>query len=1086
MKKKPTDGCGIPLPKFDLKLKLTTLLLFLALLSSRANTYSQTRISIDLRNMTVEQAMGAIERKTDFSFLYRVEDVELSRIINVSVSDQPITVLLDRLFAGSTTDYKLLDDQIILRKAPVKAIMKMSEKKTVRGKVTDENSMPLPGATILIKGTSTSVTSGTDGTFEISADEKDVIVVRYVGFLEQEFPASQDNVTIRLLPETSGLEEVVIIGYGAMKKSDVTGAVSSISAKDMNQGALTSPLQLIAGKLAGVNITQVGSEPGTLGANPGVRIRGISSLIGGNDPLVVVDGIQGNLELLYQIPPNDIETIDVLKDASATAIYGSRGAPGVIIITTRKAKNGRGTLEYTTSMSIDAIPKKLDMLSASEWWEQAQLVGVPASANHGSNTDWYGLLTRSGFTQNHNLSYGGGTDTFNYRASVSAITQEGVVISSENKRYIGRLQAMQKALNDKLKLTFDLNSGVSNTDRSVQSIGTAAFTSNLISNAYLMRPTDPVFDIDGGYYSDPTVFQYLNPYAVAQTVTDEEEQDNLFGSLRAELDLFGGLSAGWFGSWRKTNTMIGFFLPVESTSANAINQKGFANISNSKQNERLTNISLNYRKAFGDHNLNALALYEWQNQAYQGSYAQARGFINDRATYNALQLGDISAVLPGDVSSYKNDRSLVSLLGRVNYGFQGKYLLTASLRRDGSSVFGKNNKWANFPSASVAWQIDKESFMSGVKGLNELKLRVGYGVTGNQQGLYPQNAISLVGANGVTYFGGQQITNFSVTQNVNEDLRWETKKMMNIGIDYAAFDRRLRGTVDAFTATTDDLLFDYTVPQPPFPFPSIKANVGSIVNRGVEFTVAYDIISNDNTTLTLAANVSLLDNEVKKLSGSINGVDLNTNYVPWGPNTYLIEGQPIGTFNILHHTGKDNANSETVLDVDGNGIIDQGNMSPDRILRGSAIPTYTFNINPTLRYRNFDFSMLWRGSGGNQIYNSIRSTLSYTENLGKSNILKSAVPLGLFTSQYGSDLWLEDGDFVRLENVTAGYIFRFGDSKYVESARISFTGNNLLLLTNYSGMDPEINSSGGNGAGGDNGLYPRVRSFAIGLNIKFK
>jgi iron complex outermembrane receptor protein len=498
------------------------------------------------------------------------------------------------------------------------------------------------------------------------------------------------------------------------------------------------------------------------------------------------------------------------------------------------------------------------------------------------------------------------------------------------------------------------------------------------------------------------------------------------------------------------------------------------------------NASLSYKKVFGEHSINALALYEWQNQTYQGNFAQAKGFINDIATYNALQLGDLSKVQPGDISSYKNDRTLVSFLGRVNYSFLSRYLFTASLRRDGSSVFGANNKWGDFPSASLGWQIDKEPFMANQTIFNELKLRGGYGVTGNQQGLGPQNSISLVGGSGVTYFGGQQITNFNVTQNANADLRWETKKQTNLGVDFALLDKRVRGSIDVYTATTDNLLFDYTVPQPPFPYNSIKANVGSLRNEGLEIALGYDLIKSENTTLTFAGNVSFLRNKVLNLSGSINGVPLNTNNVSWGSSSFLIAGQPIGTFNILHHTGKDNANSETVLDVDGNGIIDQGNTSPDRLIKGSALPTYTYAFNPTFQHKNLDVSMLWRGSGGNKIYNGLRSNLSYLENIGKANILDSAIPLGLYTSKYGSDLWLEDGSFLRLENVTVGYNFHFEKVKYIESVRFSLTGNNLLLITNYSGIDPELNLSGSNGFGGDNGIYPRTRSFAFGLNVKFK
>lgn len=1087
MKKKPTkNGMLFPLFKIDLKLKLTALLFLVTLFNVQANTYAQrTKVSLELNNSTVEKVIETIQQKTDFRFIYNTSDIDLARIISIRVKNEVIEVVLGKLFKGTETSYKIRDTQIILKKPTTdQKQTNTSVKQTVKGNVVDENGMPLPGATVTEDKTTNAVLTDADGNFEITVENSEaVLVVTFIGYNAQRVIANQQNLAIQLTQETTQLNELVVIGYGSTLRKDVTGAVSSVAEKDMNKGALVNPLQLIAGKMAGVNVTQTGSEPG---ATPSVRIRGVSSLIGGSDPLVVVDGIQGNLELLNQIPPTEIATIDVLKDASATAIYGSRGAPGVIIVTTKRNKAGKTTVEFNSTVSYDVIPKKLDMLNAEEWWEEAQLRGVPALANHGANTDWYDIMTKSGATQNYSLSFGGGTDKFSYRASINAILQDGVVLNSNNKKYIGTIQATQTALEDKLKLTFNLNSGITNNNLMVQSIGRAAFTSNLISQAYVMRPTDPVFNTDGTYFTDPNVFSYLNPYAVTQTVTSEGQFDNLFGSLKADLEVYDGLTAGWFGSWRKTNLMNGFFIPVKSTDANAINNKGFANIDNKKQNERLMNMSLTYSKAFGDHAINVLGLYEWQNQAYQGNFAQIRGFINDITTYNALQNGDITAAVPDDLRSYKNDRTLVSFLGRVNYTFLSRYLLTASLRHDGSSVFGANNKWGNFPSASVAWQIHKESFMANQKLFNELKIRGGYGVTGNQQGLGPQNSIALVGAAGVTHFGGSDITNYKATQNANADLKWETKKQTNIGLEFALLNNRLRGSFDIYKSTTDDLLFDYTVPQPPYQYPILKANVGSISNKGLEVALAYDIISTENTTLTLAGNITNLTNKVEKLNGSINGTPLNTNNISWGPNAFLMEGQPIGTFNILHHTGKDNANSETVRDVDGDGIINQGFTSPDRINRGATMPTYSFAINPIFQYKNFDASMLWRGSGGNKIYNGLRAQLSYEENIGKANILDSAVPLGLFTSQYGSDLWLEDGDFVRLENVTLGYNLNFKTIKYIESIRVSVTGSNLWLITDYSGIDPELNFSGGNGSGGDNGIYPRTRSIAFGLNVKFK
>ncbi len=954
----------------------------------------------------------------------------------------------------------------------------------VKSKVLDQHKEPLIGVSILEVGTTNGAITDIDGNFTLKVKSTNAkLKISYLGYKTVEITANQLGASIVLSEDVSDLQEVVVVGYGSLRKKDVTGSVSSVNSENMNKGATTNPLQQIAGKASGVVITQTGSEPGS---NPGIRIRGITSLIGGSDPLVVIDGVQGNLDLLNQLPPTEIESVDILKDASATAIYGSRGAAGVILVTTKKSKTGHSQIEYSSTVSVDRIANKLDMMSASEWRTQREAWGVPVSTDHGSDTDWYGILTKTGSTQNHSIAIGGGTSDFNYRASLSAILQDGVVINSNNQNYIARFQATQKALDNKLTLTTNLSASTKQNTGSPSSIGRAAFTSNLISNAYVSRPTDPVLNSDGTYFTDANVFQYINPYAVAQTVKNDQVTNNFFGNLKADLELTKGLNLSWFGSWRKLDGNSGYYMPAESTLAYAIEQNGVANINNWHEDEKLTDVSLNYKNNFGDHSIDAIAVYEWQRQTYNGNFTQMKGFINDFTTYNALQNGDFSKINGSDISSYKNDRTLVSFLGRINYSYKNRYLLTLSIRRDGSSVFGANHKWGNFPSASVAWRLSEESFMKDITFLSNLKVRAGYGVTGNQQGLYPQNSLQLVGASGQSYFGGNQITNFSISQNNNADLEWETREQANVGLDFGFLDSRISGSIDLYSATTNNLLFNYTVPQPPYPYGSIVANVGSLLNEGIDFNLNLDIIKTNDFDFSLNGNLSLLKNEVLQLSGSINGIPLNTDYVPWGTNSYLIKGQPVGTFNILQHLGKTDANEETIVDQDNNGVIDGGNTSPDRVIEGSALPTYTYAFSPVFRYKNFDLSMLFRGSGGNKIYNSIRSTFSYFENLGKSNMLKSATDIGLFTSKYASDLWLEDGSYLRFDNLTLGYRFNTKPMKYISNLRLSLTATNLALFTKYSGLDPELNVSGGNGFGSDGGIYPRTRTVAIGLNVTLK
>lgn len=957
------------------------------------------------------------------------------------------------------------------------------EKINYTGSVSDEGGLAIPGVTIQIKGTTSGTLTNTDGNFSIQASEGEVLVFSFIGFDKEEITLSnQQNIQVTLKASFLQLEEVVAVGYGVTRKMDLTGAVGSLSSDELNQGAITNPLQQMSGRVAGVNITQTGNEPG---ASPTVRIRGITSLIGGNDPLVVVDGIQGNMDLLNQVPPSEIKSIDILKDASATAIYGSRGAPGVIIVTTKNAEEGKSTVEYNGTVSFDVIADKLDMMSANEWERQALNWGVDYSAWHGSDTDWHNLLTQMGKTENHTISFGSGTENFSYRASLSAILQEGVVINSDNNKYIARLQATQKALDDKLTLTLNLNNSIRTKDGSPGSVGRAAFTSNLITNAYYSRSTDPVLASDGSYFFDENVFQYINPYAVAQEVVQEEEETNQFASLKADLEIINGLTLSGFGSWRKVNFNSGYYASPKSTLAYARERNGVGNVATNKTDEKLFNVSSTYLKNIGKHKVNALALYEWQRQTYQGHFAQRKG-LNDITTYNALQLGSIDDHERGDISSYKNDRTLISFLGRINYSFADKYFLTASVRQDGSSVFGQDYKWGTFPSASIAWRLSEESFIQDIESISNLKLRASYGVTGNQQGLYPQNSLQLVGESGTIYFNGELITNYAVTQNSNQDIRWETRYQTNLGVDFGFFNGNLNGSIDVFVAKTKNMLFDYTVPQPPYPFGSIKANVGEMQNKGIEFALDARVINTNDITLTLGGNFSLLENEVVELNGSINGVPLNTNYVPWGESAFLVKGKPIGAYYIYENDGKDaSTNEEKVVDQNNDGEIDLSAESEDRYYAGSSIPTYTFSFTPTFRYKNFDVSMLWRGSGGNKIYNRIRKDFSFFESLGKQNLLTSANDLGIYTSKYSSDLWLEDGDFIRFENLTLGYTMKDLKVKYVNRVRFSVTATNLLLITNYSGLDPELNVSGDGGSGVDAGIYPKTKSIAFGVNVTF-
>lgn len=986
----------------------------------------------------------------------------------------------------------------------------------VSGRVTDETGAGLPGVTVVLQGAGRGTATDANGNFTLPVPGGNgTLVFSFIGYQTQEVPINnRTSIEVSLNVDAQALQEVVVIGYGTQEKKDVTGSVASISEEDFNAGPITNPLQQINGRAAGVNINQVGSEPGQ---GPSIRIRGITSLIGGNDPLIVVDGIQGDLGLLNQIPPSEISSIEILKDASATAIYGSRGAAGVVLVTTKKGKAGQTTVEYSGVGSLETIARKYDLLSASEYREVAAQRGLSNEYDFGGNTDWFDAVTRRGYTQTHNLAVAGGSENFTYRTSMTGILQQGIINKSSSENYIARFQGSQTALKDRLTLSFNLNT----------SVRTNEFNNGgRIGEAINRRPTDPIYTDEplygdtGPYFIDPNGFNYTNPVARTNEIVDGDRTNNLFGSLRLDYKIFEGLSAGVFGSWRKTNREYQGYTSARTTIEGARNlgevpasltgeerrifleslPDGIASRQTSTSDEKLFNAIVNYKKEFGEHRLDIIGVNEWQRQEYDGYGSSARGFLVDNeSNLSALQSADPNLFQQGNINSYRSDRTLASFLGRANYSFMDRYYLSGSFRRDGSSVFGANNKWANFFAVSTAWRISEEAFMSNLTVLNDLKLRLGYGETGNQQGLGPLNSVRLANSAGTAFFGGTLIPNFAITQNENADLRWEVKKMYNAGLDFGLFSgSRLSGTLDFYHGRTSDLLFDYSVPQPPYPFGSIKANIGEILNQGVELGLNYALIDNNDFSLNLGGNVTSNRTTVKELRGTLNGIPLETDYVVWGSGgttgvastnnaiSHLIIGQPLGTFYLFKHAGVDDSGNQIIDDLNGDGTISDGNrQNPDRYMAGQALPKFTWAFTPSARFRSFDASLVLRGAHGHKIFNARKATMSALAGFGQSNMLRSALATGVNNLTYATDLWLEDGDFARLENLTVGYNFNTSQWGAVKGLRVSLTANNLFVLTNYTGIDPEVNTSGGGGFGIDYGIYPRTRNFALGVNATF-
>ncbi len=950
----------------------------------------------------------------------------------------------------------------------------------VTGKVTDsKDGSPLQGVTVLVKGTKASTQTGADGTFKITppAQGNVSLIFTSIGFARQEVAYTSGDVNINLVATNQQLNEVVVVGYGTSRKKDLTGAVNKISEKDLNQGAITNPLQQIAGKAPGVVITQAGSDPNTA---PSVRIRGINSLQGGNDPLVVVDGLQGGLELLQQISPNDIESYDILRDASSSAIYGSRGAGGVILITTKKGKAGKMTLEYNGVVSYEKMAKKFDLMNGDQYRNFLKSKNITTSDN-GANTDWVDVVTRAGISQNHTVSMTGGTSDFSYRATLSAVLASGILEKSKSENYIGKFLATQKGLNDRLTLQYGIN--VWSTK------GTYIETGSALWNAYNRRPTDPVYNTSGGYFVDlASTFSYVNPLEVIERTQNLGQKNGYFGSLKADLKLIDGLTAGFFGTYKRRNDVYGFYQPSDLTGTNGQTYNGYGVRNTDVANERLMDLSLTYKKKFGIHSIDVLGLYEWQRGTYEGFRNVGRNFISDYTGYNALNLSDITKAQQGDISSYKNENTLISFLGRINYTLMDKYLITASVRRDGSSKLGANNKWGWFPSAAIGWRISQEDFLRDSKIINDLKIRVSYGQTGNQGGIEPYQSLELINRTGPNSFG--------FVRNANKDLRWEVKKMFNGGIDFALVNNKLTGSLDVYDGKTENMLYYYKVPVPPNLVDALLANVGTMSNRGIEFSVNYKLVQKKDFTLTIGGNIAKNENKITELSGSINGQKLVTDSIAWGSYSigvgpgeasYLMKGQPVGVFFLYKHAGVDANGNQVLADLNKDGTITEGPRSDDRYIAGSPQPKFTYAFTANLTYKNWDASMLLRGVQGNKIFSGVLAGFNHLPNVVKGNGLVDASTNAFNLALGPSDYWLQDGSFLRLDNLNIGYKVPFASSKYISSLRLSFTGSNLFVITKYKGLDPEIRADGGGGFGIDGtDFYPRTRNFAFGVNVIFK
>lgn len=958
----------------------------------------------------------------------------------------------------------------------------------IRGSVKDENGLSLPGVGIKVKGGTASAASDINGNFSISVPSAEsVLVFTYIGYINQEITvADQKTIAVQLSPDSKTLKEVVIvgIGYGTQGLKEVTSAVAHVGTEEFREGGSRNPLDLIQGKVAGLNLTR------TSGSNPNsglsVQLRGAVTLTGSSSPLFVIDGIPGaNPDLLQQ---DDIQSIDILKDGSAAAIYGTSANAGVILITTKKGKAGPPAFSYSSYLRTEKVQNRADFLTADEFRQKINSNEIKQQ-DFGSSTDFFDqLINHKNLSQNHNLALSGGTDKTSYRSSINYRNLEGISLANGREEYGLRLNVDQKGLNDRLNMRVNLATNINKANL----LGGGGWESESTKN-----PTLSNYNPDGSYRFDLTS---TNEYARLFQETNYRKQQTSSADAKADLDIISGLKASVFGSVTRNGFSDGQYrLKASENSAENTDfpNGGYAYKSSFISQDYAIEPTLQYSKNILDlHSLTALAGYSYRYHIEEGSGASNRGFINDLFHEDNLGQGSALGVGKAQMSSFKNDNTLIAFFGRVNYAFNNKYLAQFTLRREGSSRFGENNKWGNFPAVSAGWNISEEDFMKDVSFVDYLKLRAGYGITGNSGFSNNSSRVTLGGGGKYLYPDGQYYETYGPNRNPNPNLKWETKRELNIGLDFTLLSNKLTGSLDVFKRTTKDLLDTYTSPQPPFIRSSLYTNVGTISSKGIELALGYTAVKNDNFSWSMDLTASTLENKLDTYSndeykvlyktfGGIGGAgDL-------GDAIITYEGGRLGEFWGKRFAGFTEDGKWLFYNRNGEKVRnDQINNSRDRnqtdlAMIGNAIPKYYASLTQNFTYKNFDLRVFLRGKFDYDILNT--TAITYGNKTWSGNLLRNTFDkFSQINDTYMySDYYLENGSFVKLDEITVGYNFKL-KSGMIRNMRVYANGQNLATLTGYSGSDPDFVQDTGTGPGIDSrGPYPSTRSFLIGLNLGF-
>lgn len=1057
------------------------------------------------KTFNVKQAFRLINKQTDYKFIYRHDLIKDAPEVLLEKGIIKAGDLLEKFLAPINFDYQFTDKSTIIvrpKDNPTKLKKAIIEQNSIQlsitGNVMDSQGIPLSGANILEKGTTNGTQANFDGNFTLEINDKDAtLVVSYIGYATKEVPlAGAIAVTITLVESAAGLDEVVVVGYGTQVKSSITGSVASVNSDDIEAFPSSSVEQSLAGKLSGVQLSQSSGQPG---AGISIRVRGISSISGGNEPLYVVDGIPffnsdvRGLNGISSINPNDIQSIQVLKDASATAIYGSRGANGVVMVTTKSGRANESSVVYNTWLSVREVRKKLDLMNGGEFIDfQNQFftnsgLEVPAEVSQiqNANTDWQDAVFRTGIATNHDLSISGGSEKSQYYISLGYLNEEGIVLNSDFERISLRAN-LNSRLTDRLTLKSSItgSNSVQNGFSAAENNNTFGFSTSGVGSTLLALPTEPIRDADGNFsniFPYDFAAQLENPVGFATNAIDKTTVNRFLANLTLKAELIKGLNNNTRLGADYQNRRRDAYFP---TTFEIILGGNGAAILNT--NEKLNYVVENYLdysvEAFDDFLVDAVLGASIQKETTKSTFLQSTGFFSDELGNNAIQAGSsFSTPITNNI-----DQSIASVFGRVNASYKSKYLFGASIRRDGASVFSESNKTATFPAVSAGWKISEEDFLADNAVISSLKLRASWGKSGNP-GIQPYQSLPL-GQIVISSQGAGSGLSTGLAPNLpNRNLTWETTAQTNIGLDADLFDSRINLALDYYVKNTEDALASVQLP-PSGGFSTIIDNVGEVQNKGVELVLGAKVIDTEDVQFDLNFNISKNKNEVTKTK---DGQDIvselsfgQTANADGGIASVVREGEQLGAFLGFNFTGLDDAGIPQYEDVDNNGVIDSGDLT----IIGSPIPEILYGLNASLSYKNFAFAMDWQGQANVEVLNlgSLNLTAPENEYNRLANIYDFYPNPDQSLVHRVSQRYVEDASFLRLRNVRVSYTIPLTDF-FIENLNIYVSGQNLITITDYSGFDPDVNSLSGNDVrqGIDLAAYPSSKAYTLGLNVKF-